>query len=92
MLGRNSANEEGQRGQWRPQANTRGGKKEGQARMGTEAAGVGESGLPPRRGSLCKLCHTRVTRDSSMGIRSAISFKLILIHDIAAGLFFFFSI
>lgn len=69
---------------------TRGGKKEGQARMGTEAAGVGESGLPPRRGSLCKLCHTRVTRDSSMGIRSAISFKLILIHDIAAGLFFFF--
>jgi hypothetical protein len=39
MLGRNSASEEGQRGQWRPQANTHEGKKEGQGKDGDRLLG-----------------------------------------------------
>lgn len=34
MLGRHPTSEEGQRGQWRPQANTHEGKKEGQGKDG----------------------------------------------------------
>lgn len=65
-------------------------RKGDRARTGTGAAGVGESGPPPRRNAPCELCHTRATSSSSMGMLSASSFKPILIRDVAAGQYFFF--